>query len=420
MPAPAPRDTAHKWLAFGAIVVVAVGTSFASRAFKNHLEETLPQPDPPYVLPPSGASGEPAPAPEPEEDPDEDAPLAGDPPIVPPGTPPTSAAARPSWATAASGWAPMHSRPASLFEKAAAPTGSLSKAFVLCRGRSTSGVQADVHVRAKLGQLPSLEASGADVAYVGAPLVDLKPGAPIEVVVSARQDGGLEPIARVSSTYRGKIGAGARDGDLECVALTGDALQSCIAIDAGRADSVLARLDEARLDPAEPGWGYPTKDIAIAQRASSDVAALAGWDDPRVKKRVDTYARLVQELDAKRANVFAELHRSASNATFVRSVVFSGATCTCDPGPSRDARCTVSFSVKNEGGSRVVWGDDVEITIGEPSGPRAAVVPEGQRKATIGPNETRTLSVSTSWRAQPGPAVAQIRIGVELGVLKLR
>ena len=40
---PAPKDTAQKWVAFGAIVVVAVGVSFGASALKKRLASSLPK-----------------------------------------------------------------------------------------------------------------------------------------------------------------------------------------------------------------------------------------------------------------------------------------------------------------------------------------------------------------------------------------
>ena len=43
-PAPgAPKDTGQKWLAFGALVAVAVGVSLGANALKTKLASTLPK-----------------------------------------------------------------------------------------------------------------------------------------------------------------------------------------------------------------------------------------------------------------------------------------------------------------------------------------------------------------------------------------
>lgn len=420
MGTPAPRDTAHKWLAFGAIVVVAVGTSVASSAFKHHLEETLPQPEPALVPAPAVTAVDPAP--DPERDPDEDAPAAEDPRVVPSGTPRSSMAARPSWSAATDGWAPVHSRADDLFASAAVPSGDLVKAFVMCRGRSTAGLTG-INVRAKLGRLPSISEDGpnpGDHAIVTAPLVDLKAGEPVELVVSTREDGGLRELARANVAYAGKLTAFAAEGDLDCMAMTDDELQDQIAVDAGRADSAIARFGGTKLDAAAIAWGYPSKDLHIARRNVRDVAALAGWDDPRVTKRVDAYARAVTTLDAEKPRVFGELRQSAADEVAVGTLTLARASrLTCDPQPSREARCTVSFVVKNDGQAALVWGRDVKIDLADASGPQLALPPEGQREAIVPPHQSQTLTVSTGWRAKPGPAVAQVRVGNAVGVIKV-
>lgn len=421
-----PRDTAHKWLAFGAIVVVAVGTSFASSAFKKHLRSTLPEAAPPTPYEPAITSAPSSPPAFPNADPDEDAPPADDPRIAPSGTPATSSAARPSWWPKDDGWAPVHTWTGSLFASGSVPSaGNLSKAFVMCHAATTPGTEADVRVRAKLGELPAIAADGPsdqDYAHFTAPLVDLKNGEPIEVVVSTQAEGGFREVIRLKTKLGEQLEVTEKDGTVDCVVLSGDALLDQIAADAGRADSAIARLAARKLDAsATPDWGYPSNDVRIAKHAVADVAALTGWDDARAKRRVDAYARALAAVDADRARVFEELRRSASDQAKVGKVTFAVASpMSCDPQPSRDARCSVSFVVTNDSATALVWGRDVKIDVADASSAHTALPPAGERDAIVPPHQTQTLRVSPGWRAKPGPTVAQIRAGGAAAVIKIR
>ena len=83
-PAPrAPKDTRQKWLAFGALVAVAVGVSIGASALKKRLASSLPQkeaetvPRPAQTIHPPAvaqASAVPVPAIEPDDGPHEHGP----------------------------------------------------------------------------------------------------------------------------------------------------------------------------------------------------------------------------------------------------------------------------------------------------------------------------------------------------------
>lgn len=374
MPKP-PRDTAQKWLAFGAIVVVAVGVSFASSAFKNHLKGTLPEPAPPDPRPTSSPRPTPVIAVTPDEADDEALP-ADDPRVPPTGTPKSSLAATPIWGhfdvplagdKPTMHYAPVHSRAAEIFATAHAPSEGLSRAFVICRGRGRDGNIGDVHVRATFGGMPEIAADGptrGNVAFVSAPLIDLRVGQPIVVRVSERRANDLIDLARLSTKPGEKVFAlHTLEGNVQCVALSGDDLQERIAKDAGRADSAISRIWAAQITvDASKRWAhdFPAAEGSRAQRRIADLAALVGWDDARVKKRVVAYDTALGKVDAEEQRVFETLRKKASNETTVGGlkVVLDSISCTAaDPD-----ECEVKLWVTNETSEAKAWRFDVDTT----------------------------------------------------------
>jgi hypothetical protein len=431
---PAPRDRLHRWLAAGAIVVVAVSVSFASNAFKTHLKSTLPQPAPPEPVPDLPAEttppDDPTPAvevePEPLPDPDDDAPPATDERIVPKGTAESSRAAAPAWATPGE-WVPEHSRAADVFATVTPVYGELSKTFVVCRGRLDHASPTGLLLR--LGALPELRGERArrgGWVYATAPLVDLRRSDHVELVLFKRVERGPEERLMVMDAFYGlTLARRDENGDIECGMLRDDDLQTRIARDAGRADAAIARLAATKLEPTWRAWGYPSRLRIDVERKISDVAAITGWDDVRVKKRVAAYARAVAKVDADKVRVFGQLHAGAKREATIGSVTIASPKMTCEPSRAAGPRCAIELTVTNGRPRAVNWnrGEDVAIAVATPAGPNEndwtgtrsdpgeAIVPFG---------ETKTIVITGPIVPDDQPVVAQFRIGDDVGMIKVR
>jgi hypothetical protein len=379
MKSPLAREAAQKWLAFGAIATVAIGVSFASNAFKNHLKSTLPEPAPKERTP-LVSSTPPVPAPTAipttfidsvPEDPDEQALPATDPRTPPFGTPRSSLVATPAqWGhldgtrtgePVSMRYAPFHSRASQIFALAAAPMQNLSRAFVVCRGSATNA-NVDVHLRVTLGAMPEMTSDGEEQfgrTYVTQPLADVEIGQRVTAVLSERRSGTLVPLARLDV----KLGDAAltaehEAGDIECAALSGDALQDRIARDAGRADSAIARLAALRIDPTKVWALDPMNVEADAQRRIGDLAALVGWADPRVKARVAAFDAAKKKNTAAERRALEQVYAAASREVTIGDVAVAFDRITCNP-----QKCEIALVVVNNGTQPLLWSTPpVDVT----------------------------------------------------------
>lgn len=358
----APRDAVQKWLAFGAMAAVATGVSIASSCFKDHLNSKLPEPEPrgPHTAmissPPPAA-----PAHVKETDPDEGATAALDPRIVPPGTAKSSLGAMPTWAREAKPrYAPVHSHAIDLFTAGSEPSGDLARAVVICHGGRVRH-SGDLHMRATFGVMPEVAADGADKAttiYLTAPLVDVKDGLPIEVTLWERWPNDITKVATMGSQAGQHLRTSDGFGSIECVTLAGDALQDRIADDLGRADSAVTRLSRLKIDTRRVWGSEETTERPRVERRISNVAALTGWDDPRVKTRVSSYDAAMKRLDADRRQAFGEAQRTARHDATIDGlfVVFERLVC------SRDA-CDIALRLQNDDRPARAWAfPDVKVT----------------------------------------------------------
>lgn len=441
MTPPAPRDAAQKWIAFGVIVVVAVSVSFASRACKSHLESTLPQPasaDPfaQYVPPPPPVTFD-------ETDPPEDLGEAGAPPAAkvtrdaPAGTPDVSLRAKPAWARSPTrssqaaylppAYAPVHSKPNEVFASAAPiqGEGDLERAFVICRGRDLGDVRTrrPLHLRSTLGRTPMFAADGRATSgqvFASAPLVTLRKSDAAEIVLLEYHDEALEQRAHDSTTFEGVLTAATENmSEIECRSLTNEKLADRIALDAGRADAAIARLTTADVNLARRGWGFPNLWVEQAQRTTSDVAALVGWDDPRAKKRVSDLAIAVALFDTKWDRVFAEEHRRAGKQSKVGPLRVTVTSSECEQNGDDDDACLVDLAVKNESTTAFTWSE-LSGSIARKNGQAFMVSFEDPEPDTIAPAETKTVSFRTSRDVMKGPSLAMICTGGACGGIKLR
>lgn len=360
---PAPKDTGQKWLAFGAIVVVAASVSIGASALKKKLASDLPKTDTPPPQP-SVAVAVPVLA-------NGDAPPVDDGPAPPPGSPESSLRARPPWGQLEIGtrgeatqqYAPQHSKALDVFLKASPMNGDVQRAFVICRAQSWSKADTfagdDLHVRATFGKTPEVAMDGPEdgnLGFVSAPLVSLAKDDIVHVAVFDRDVFELTNLARVNVTYRGSpIVLTDPGASIECRSLTGDALQARVATDAGAADYAIATVAKKQLHGRTSDWGYPYLDIAQAQRATGDVAALVGWDDARTKKRIDGIAAAIASVEAQRPRVFDELRSGAGTETTVDGIKVTFVSLQCGPKVGLAGRCALSLSMTNDSGRPIRW-----------------------------------------------------------------
>jgi hypothetical protein len=433
---PAPKTTGQKWIAFGAVVVVALGASFGANLLKKRLNGSLPSP--------SAAASESAPPPAEAKASAPSAPSApqvDDGPAPPPGTPQGSLRARPPWGRLAlhtrgeptQEYAPQHAKPVDVFTKASSISGDVQRAFVICRAQSFAKADTfagdDLHVRATFGKTPEVAADGpedANLGFVSAPLVSLAKEEIVHVAVFDRDVLDLTNLARVNITFQGTPIVVADPGaTIECRALAGDALAARVAIDAGAADQIISTLAGVRLDGKTSDWHYPFLDITRAHRAIGDVAALVGWDDVRTKKRIDALASSITSVDAQRSRVFDELRSGAEAETTVDGVKVSFVSMECGPKVGLAGLCAVKLLVANGSGRAIRWNGY--------QGPMAYVATRDSGPVIVAPTQSnlvlKDIPADTSVdvtlhtpddRPAREAAIAGICIERRCGVIKLR
>jgi hypothetical protein len=377
-PAPAPRDTAQKWAAAFAVIAVVAGVSYGASVFKSRVKKAF--------TPTAGASAtstsapsatvvDPEPAVPKEGLPsfalDPNAVPADDGPPPPPGTPASSLRARPPWGRlelttrgeATQQFAPQHSKPLDLYVKSSPINGDVQRAFVICRAQSFNKADTfagdDLHVRATFGKTPEVAADGpedANLGFVSAPLVSIAKNEIVHVAVFDRDVFELTNLARVNHTFAGQPIVIADPGaSIECRTLAGEALQSRFATEAGAADHSINALASAQLTASKSDWGYPHLEIARAHRSTADGAALVGWDDARVQKRVATTAGAIAKVEAQRPRVFDELRGGAGSETTVDGMKVTLVSVECGPRVGMAGRCAVNASLQNGSGRAVRW-----------------------------------------------------------------
>ena len=270
------RDTKQKWAAFAAILFVSVGTAWGSCALKNHLVGELPQPAPPEPLP----YVEPTPS-----DSEIDLSSEDEDPPKQPSSIEASAAARPPWSTAVS-YAPDHSDPRTVFNSGTPIDVPLSRRLVACNvtafaAATTAG--GELEIRVHVGATPERFARGQNgVVWTVLPLASLAEGESLRIEAFVRRKDKATEIARASAKLTGgelTFRLPARPPSdhpelaMECRAVSPHDVEGLFAKDAARADAAIR-----------------SRKPEDARRAPSDLAALVGWDDPRVKKRVGALA----------------------------------------------------------------------------------------------------------------------------------
>jgi len=356
---PPPQDSAQRWAVFGIVVLVAGGATCAATTFKAHYAPApLPPSAPPDFIPAK------APPPVLVDDAPSTASTDGEPPPTKRGTPQASLAARPAWGKVdidapSVQYAPQHSRPAEMFAAATPLLGDLQRGFVVCRAQPYDAAHPwayyDLRFRATFGAAPMVVNKGPyekKEVFVTAPLVDLHTGDAVTFDVFDHEYDGPVPIRKRTVQFAGKpLVLDDAHAPIECRELSGSSLEKRMSAQLTAADAAVGRLPARHLAGYAPNWGWPDE-VGAAETATSDAAALAGWDDYRVKKRVERIAGEITRLEGERPAIFAELlHRGAKGGD-------AGAVSAAFPNIQCKKTCTVIIHLKNTGDQPWQWGMD--------------------------------------------------------------
>lgn len=326
-PPPPPPRAGAPWPLVVALAAVAGGAIVAA-LFVAYRARVLARPAPtplPSASAPSLASAPPPTTTKHADDPESEHVLLAS---APNGSPAASLRARPGWAPRealtphakpTSRFAPQTASPLEAFLSAAPIAGDLERAFVICRVQSWNAHDTfagdDLHARVTFGATPEVANDGpedANLAFVSAPLVTMRSGDTVAYRVFDRDVFGITPITTSAVPFRGApVSATDAGASIECRALAGDTLARNVASRAATADVAIVELSRAKLDPSRPDWAYPSTLRARAERLVADAAALAGWDDPLVKKSVGELDATVLRLAEEKKRIFERAYASA-------------------------------------------------------------------------------------------------------------
>jgi hypothetical protein len=209
---------------------------------------------------------------------------------------------------------------------------------------------------------------------------------------------------------------------IECRTLGGDALQARMALEGGRADAAIKALANKKLDAGQSDWGYPHYALEQTYHATAEMAALVGWDDARVGKRVQAIPDALAKVDAQRTQIFVKLHEASGKQTKVDGITATVLSVDCGPRASLAGRCSVKLNLQNGTSKPIRWD-------GYP-GPHAYVAWEGSAPMGVSPKETVREDIAPAATSEitlltaddrPGTVPAILGVCVEhCGVLKLR
>lgn len=300
------------------------------------------------------------------------------------GTPAASLRARPTWgklefispyAASTEQYAPQLREPLETYLVATPLSGDVDRGFVICRyqsfGHSDALMGDDLHARLTLGNTPEAANDGpedANLAFVSAPLASLKSGQTAKFDVYDRDVFELETITHATQKYAG-AGLSVTDSgaNIECRSLVGDAFKRTVTTFTKTADAAIATLSKKSIDVRETrSWGWPMMDIVAAQAATGDVAALTGWDEPRVVDEVGKIDNATAKLDADRTALFDSLYKASTDdgdaaglhvhlvelACGAKKLAVGGAVA-ADPQP-----CVVHLQLRNDTHAALTLHDD--------------------------------------------------------------
>jgi hypothetical protein len=203
-----------------------------------------------------------------------------------------------------------------------------------------------------------------------ASLVTLKVGMPLSVDVYDRDTFSLNLIDKLTATYQGTSPIELKAGQSEatCRVIARDEVEKREQEALGAADVELARTDVGlRVDLARPDLGRAVE-ARTSQYPLERAAAFAGWDDPRVQRRVQRLdgiqARFQRDLAQGLSARYAQLTPAPADlAGGSLHVEVRGLDCSAaevkrlekvlDNGLDRDALkqngCVLALSVRNQG-----------------------------------------------------------------------
>jgi hypothetical protein len=283
--------------------------------------------------------------------------------IEPTGTPQQSLRACPEWGrfellrgSPGTQWAPQPSKPLDLFVSAQPFDRALDHAFVICRvqsfNKSDTFAGDDLQVRATFGRTPEVAQDGpedANLGFVSAPLVTLKSGDDMRFEVDDRDVFGMDPITRTHQAFApvpfNAVDSGAA---IECRSIAGAALAQAVGNEAAKASDDVAALESETIDPYARSWDHPG--LYKAQRSAGDLAALAGWADPRSKNAVKRIDAVRGKASSERAEAFRTLYTAANDHAALGDFDAKLASVTCE-----HRACTMHLTVTNQTSSQLMF-----------------------------------------------------------------
>jgi hypothetical protein len=361
------------------------------------------------------------------------APLAPPAPPGKAGTAATSLRARPAWWARGDGtrsspseeYAPQLGKPLDAFIAAAPFAGDVRGAYVICRvqtfGHADTFAGDDVQARAAFGSMPRVAADGPEddnLAFVSAPLATIRTGDRIAFEILDRDVFSLELITRLDVAYTGgPLTAVDKGAAIECRALAGDALDRQVAHAVAFAGRQAAAVRATKLQGNMPGWGWPTFEIIELERDVADVAALAGWDDPRVLASDAEHDATIAALETQRSTVFGDIRATASSKATLDDVTIEVVDVPCGRKKPPTAAgvasaCVAQATIRNDGSaplsvSSLSIGDGASFyTARATTGPVAATITDLRTGAEVSELSARsTLDVLVSPIADKDPAL---------------
>jgi hypothetical protein len=275
-----------------------------------------------------------------------------DEPPAKPSTRAESEAAAPPWAKRGLDEIPLKERRA-LFEQLGdqpVEAGALAGAVLLCemwvKGETDHPglfAIADLTTVLTIGKNPRIEVRGEEdssAVFVAIPQATLEPGDSIRAQVIDRDVFRDRTIGTVRGTYKGTLPWTGRAGRAvaECRALAGPALDKLLAERLAGADHWLTETAPyVAFDPEDTvDFGFTANRVDQTRTAVRRLAALVGWADPRVQRRLEWQRRIERPYVAAAKEFFAQALAATPSAGTLVPIVpmqFRGRVqeWTCDP-----------------------------------------------------------------------------------------
>jgi hypothetical protein len=309
--------------------------------------------------------------------------------------------ARPSWgrretltghAEPTTQYAPQLSNPLEAFLAAEPLSAELRPGTVICRFQSFNKHDTfagdDLHVRVTFGATLEVANDGPEdgnLAFVSAPLVWLAKGDRIAFEVFDRDVFGMASLTKSFVPFsQGPVVTMNSGAAMECRGLWGVALAKAVSVRASQASATLMQLENTKLDENRSDWAYPDELLSRAETEIANIAALAGWHDPRAHDRVVAYNAALLRTAASREALFDRLHEGATSTLQLGTLSVASTASGCG-----SSNC-VALSVKNTGKSPASFGDYATVYFASRSrGPfHAGVTAQDGAGSKIKPGET--------------------------------